>query len=61
MIDAMPYPDYVPEGPFTEPPKCVADDLKSVEDVVEAYRAYYMRDKRSFCVWTRREKPDWFI
>lgn len=60
MIDAMPYPDYVPEGPFTEPPKCTHDDFKSVPDVVEAYRAYYMRDKRDFCVWTGRPVPEWF-
>lgn len=30
------------------------------ENAVEAYRDYYM-SKQSFCNWTKREIPDWFI
>lgn len=60
VIESMPWPRGVPEGPFTEPPKCVHDDFKHIEDTVEAYRAYYNRDKRDFCVWTKRAIPSWF-
>jgi len=59
-VEAMPWPSGVTEGPFTEPPKCVHDDFKGIEDTVEAYRAYYIRDKGHFCVWTKRPVPEWF-
>ena len=60
IIEDMPYPTYVPDGRFTEPPKCVHDDFKSIDNTVEAYRQYYNRDKASFCVWTSRPTPEWF-
>ena len=56
----MPFPQ-LPDKPFVEPPKCVHDDFKGIEDTVEAYRAYYNRDKAHFCAWTGRPIPDWFI
>lgn len=58
-VREWPFPD-LPNEPFTEPPKCVHDDFKQITDVVEAYRAYYNRDKRDFAYWTRREPPEWF-
>lgn len=60
VIESMPYPSGVPDGSFTDPPKCVHDDFKGIEDPVEAYRQYYMRDKREFCKWTKRPTPYWF-
>lgn len=59
IIESLPYPK-LPEQAFTEPPRCVHDDFKGIDDTVEAYRAYYRRDKRHFCVWTKREIPEWF-
>lgn len=59
VIERLPIPELVSLG-FTEPPKCVHDDFKGIEDTVEAYRAYYMRDKREFCVWKKRGTPYWF-
>lgn len=50
----------LPDVGFTEPPKCMPDDLKAIPSTVEAYRAYYKRDKLSIATWTRREPPDWF-
>lgn len=50
----------LPDTPFTAPPKCVHDDFKQIEDTVEAYRQYYKRDKGHFCVWTKRDVPEWF-
>jgi len=54
-----PFPD-LPDTRFTEPPKCVHDDFKGMDDVVEAYRAYYNRDKRPIASWTKRSPPDWY-
>ena len=51
----------LPDVPFSEPPKCVHDDWKQVPDVVEAYRAYYKRDKREIASWTKRQPPEWFV
>ena len=59
LIEQLPIPELVSLG-FTEPPKCVHDDFKGVKDTVQAYRAYYIRDKGSFCVWTKRGTPYWF-
>jgi hypothetical protein len=50
----------LPSLGFTDPPKCIPDDLKEIPDVVEAYRTYYKRDKAHFCKWTNRPIPDWF-
>jgi hypothetical protein len=46
--------------PFTDPPKCVHDDFKGIDDTVAAYRAYYNRDKAYMCTWTKRPTPEWF-
>ncbi len=46
--------------PFTDPPKCVHDDFKGIDDTVAAYRAYYNRDKAYMCTWTKRPVPEWF-
>lgn len=50
----------IPFNGFVEPPKCVHDDFKGMEDTVDAYRAYYNRDKRPIAYWTKRKPPDWF-
>ena len=67
------HPKNITPGPddmkMSPPPACVPDDLKvgaakSVEEVVESYRAYYRRDKTKFatwnynCNWTAGEGPD---
>lgn len=54
-------PDALPNTPFTEPPKCVHDDFKGYKDTVEAYRAYYCRDKKDIATWTNRQPPQWFL
>ena len=59
VVQQLPIPD-LPDLPFSHPPKCVHDDFKNIEDTVEAYRAYYKRDKAHFCTWKYREIPYWF-
>lgn len=58
-IISWPVPS-IPDIEFVEPPKCVHDDFKGMDDVVEAYRAYYRRDKANIVTWTKRDKPDWY-
>lgn len=55
-----PFP-VLPGVRFIEPPKCMPDDLKTIPDTVEAYRAYYKRDKLSIATWTKRSPPDWWF
>jgi len=47
----------------TCPPAIVTEDLKPKHNdwasVVEAYRAYYNREKRHLHHWMVRDKPDW--
>ncbi len=57
---SWPFPN-LPDIKFVDPPKCVHDDFKGMSDVVEAYRAYYNRDKRPIATWTKREPPDWYL
>lgn len=59
IIEQLPFPTLADKG-FTEPPKCVHDDFKNVEDTVEAYRKYYNRDKAYMCAWKNRPIPEWF-
>lgn len=57
VVEELVLPD-LPEIEFTEPPKCVPDDFKYLS-TVEAYRAYYLRDKVYFCTW-KNTKPYWW-
>lgn len=59
MAESLTLPRKFNNTGFIEPPKCVPDDLKTLS-VVDAYRAYYLRDKAYFCTW-KINKPDWWI
>jgi len=59
-VKSWPFPR-LPDTKFVAPPKCVHDDFKSIPDPVEAYRAYYRRDKREIAGWTKRSPPDWYF
>lgn len=59
VIDNLPTPS-LPSKMFYDPPKVVSDDLKDDPDVVNAYRNFYMKDKRHFCFWKYTRKPGWF-
>lgn len=58
VIENLEFP-VLPEIGLTPFAKCVADDLKSMPDVIEAYRKYYQT--KEFCVWNYSEKPAWFL
>lgn len=48
----------LPHGEFSYPPQCMPDEYKR-DDTVEAYRAYYLGEKRRMFKWTGREIPWW--
>jgi len=43
----------------TEMPQCMPDHCKQ-DDVVDAYRKYYIEEKKGFAKWTKRKTPNWF-
>lgn len=49
----------LPDGPRTQWPQAMPDDLRG-DDPIEAYRAYYVRDKAGFAKWTSRPVPEWY-
>lgn len=40
-------------------PQCMPDQYKVENNPVQAYRNYYLGEKRDFLVYTNREEPDW--
>ena len=53
-------PKNISEGDLIEQPQCMPDHCKDEEDVVEAYRNYYIKEKSSFAKWKFASTPDWF-
>ncbi len=49
----------IPDIDFTTPPKAMPDEYK-VDDVVESYRNYYIKEKYKFTSWKNRFVPEWF-
>jgi hypothetical protein len=53
-------------GPTCVVPQCMPFNYKcnpnsaSLDDVVYAYRSYYIGEKYSFAKWTNRSVPEWF-
>ena len=44
---------------FKAPPQCMPDKYKCNNTII-AYRNFYIGEKSHFCIWTKREIPDWF-
>lgn len=53
-------PKTMPDGEMTTFRQAVAEDCYH-DDVVEAYRKYYIKYKASFAKWTKRPVPEWFV
>lgn len=49
-------PRNIPDGPMTEIPQAMPDDVKC-DDFVEAYQDYYRKYKAHFSKWTNRPTP----
>ena len=52
-------PVNIPYKPFTEPPQAMPDYCKR-KDVIDAYRSYYINEKKRFAKRTKRDIPKWF-
>ena len=53
-------PKNIKDNGWTDPPQCMPDDCKD-DDVVTAYRNYYIKEKSSFAVWKYSYKPKWMV
>ena len=52
-------PSFVPEDNMTEFVQCMPDKYKS-DNAIDAYRAYYIGEKRNIAKWTKRNAPKWW-
>lgn len=48
-----------PDVATSEPPQCMPDEYKDT-CYIQAYRNYYMGDKRGMASWSKRFEPDWW-
>jgi len=48
-----------PEGELTQFAQAMPAMYKDL-DSVQAYRNYYLGEKKGFAIWSRREIPEWF-
>ena len=53
-------PKNIPIGSFQEPPQCMPDNCKQ-DSTVDAYKLYYVEEKKDFAKCTKRPTPMWFI
>lgn len=52
------HPHNIPAGDITTPALAMPDYCK-LDDPVESYRNYYLKEKSHILAWTKREKPHW--
>ena len=50
----------IPDYGWEEPPQAMPDEYKVPNNSIEAYRNYYMGEKRHFSKWKKRDIPEWF-
>ena len=52
-------PKNIEDNGWTDPPQCMPDHCKN-DDVVKAYRNYYIKEKSKFAEWKNSSVPSWF-
>ena len=52
-------PKNIKDNGWVDPPQCMPDHCKD-EDVVTAYRNYYILEKNNIAKWKFSEQPQWF-
>ena len=57
LVKTLPTPK-IPDIGLTAFAQAMPDQYKN-ENVVKAYRDYYINEKSSFLTWTKRKKPKW--
>ena len=53
-------PKNIKDNGWIDPPQCMPDSCKD-DDVVRAYRNYYIQEKSSFAKWNYSMKPKWML
>lgn len=53
-------PELIPSGNMTIFSQAMFDDVKHKNPII-AYRNYYKKYKKSFCIWTKRNIPYWYL
>ena len=53
-------PKNIEDNGWEDPPQCMPDSCKD-EDVVTAYRNYYIQEKKSFAKWNFTKEPEWML
>ena len=53
-------PNNIPITDWEDPPQAMPDDVKVINESVEAYRNYYRNHKRRMANWKVRGTPDWY-
>jgi hypothetical protein len=51
--------DYIPIGELTEFAQAMPPEYKN-QDPVQAYRTYYLKDKKEFSTWKMGNVPSWW-
>jgi hypothetical protein len=60
LLDALAWcPHNIKAVQRTPFPQCMPDQYKVDGDAVQAYRNYYLGEKRDFLKYTNREEPNW--
>lgn len=55
------YPKDLPRTRLTPFAQAMPDQYKMPGNAVEAYRSYYIGEKKRFAKWTKRKTPEWFL
>jgi len=56
-------PKNMPTKPFVAPPPAMSSFPECIveNDSIKSYRNYYWKAKAGFCVWSKRQKPEWWV
>ena len=49
----------ITQGGITELPQCMPDYCKT-DNVISAYKNYYINEKKDFATWKNRKVPEWY-
>jgi len=52
-------PMNIPDIGLTELPQCMPEECKT-ENVIDAYHNYYIKYKKHFATWKKRDRPTWY-
>ena len=46
---------------MTEMPQCMPDYCKVQSNPIQAYKSYYINEKKRFATWKKRQIPNWYV